>query len=147
VCYWATTLGKLFTPICLCRSQWDSGGAPGCRVKEPRFESRQLLWYAVMGTGCYTLPKSKNISAKTFGYIWFKTFDNKRCKHEEYWVANQARRAKSVAAASVVTSDFLCDCRASRTTAIRNGFGAAAGNNFSTLSQTLSVSQEYFTYQ
>jgi len=31
--YRATTLGKLFTPTCLCRSQWSSGGMTDCSVR------------------------------------------------------------------------------------------------------------------
>jgi len=29
----ATTLGKLFTPMCLCRSQWSSGNMPYFSVR------------------------------------------------------------------------------------------------------------------
>jgi len=52
-------------------------------------------------------------------------------KYEVQLVANQESKAKSVAASSAATSDFLCDCRASRTTATRVGF--SVGNTFSTL--------------
>ena len=36
---WVTTLGKLFTPVCVCRSQWSSGSVHGCGVRGPRIES------------------------------------------------------------------------------------------------------------
>jgi len=36
-----TTLGKLFTPIFLCRSQWFSGRMLGCGVR------CQLFWYSL----------------------------------------------------------------------------------------------------
>ena len=59
-------------------------------------------------------------------------------------MANQVRRAKSVAASSAMMSDFLCDCKASRTTATRSGF-SVAGDKFSTL-PTHTLCQSHHTY-
>ena len=49
-----TTLGKLFTPTCLCRSQWFSGGMtdPGVRGRGQLCLSRQPLRCTALGTGC-----------------------------------------------------------------------------------------------
>ena len=49
-----TTLGKLFTPTCLGRSQWFSDGMIGCGVRGrgQLCLSRQPLRYTALGTGC-----------------------------------------------------------------------------------------------
>ena len=49
-----TTLGKLFTPMCLSRSQWFGDGMTDCGVRG-RGElclSRQPLWCTALGMGC-----------------------------------------------------------------------------------------------
>jgi len=52
--YWVTTLGKLFTPTCLSRSQWFSDGMIDCGVTgcNQLCLSRQPLRCTVLGTGC-----------------------------------------------------------------------------------------------
>jgi len=49
-----TTLGKLFTPMCLCRSQWSSDGMIDCGVRGcgQLCLSRQPLRCTALGTGC-----------------------------------------------------------------------------------------------
>jgi len=57
LCCRVTTLGKLFTPTCLCRSQWSSGSVPGNGVRGcmPLCLSQHRLWYTALGTGCTAL--------------------------------------------------------------------------------------------
>ena len=52
-----TTLGKLFAPMCLCRSQWFSGSMPDCGVRGrgQLCLSRQPLWCTALGMGCTSL--------------------------------------------------------------------------------------------
>jgi len=52
--YWVTTLGKLFTPKCLCRSQWLSDGMIDCGVRGRGLLclSRQPLRCTALGMGC-----------------------------------------------------------------------------------------------
>ena len=38
------------------RLQWSSAGVPGCRWETAVSVLSQLLWYAVLGTGCSTFP-------------------------------------------------------------------------------------------
>jgi len=51
---WATILGKLFTPTCLCRSQWFSGGMTDCGVRGrgQLCLSRQPLRCTALDMGC-----------------------------------------------------------------------------------------------
>ena len=52
-----TTLGKLFTPMCLCGSLLSSGSMPGCGVRGhgQLCLSRQPLQCTALGTGCAPL--------------------------------------------------------------------------------------------
>jgi len=59
-----TTFGKLFTPLCLCRSQRSSGTMHNCGMRRPRFESHRgqlfsttatVMYCTALCTGCVAL--------------------------------------------------------------------------------------------
>jgi len=56
-CCRVTTLGKLFTPICLCMLWWSGGGMSNCSVRGhgQLCLSRQPLRYTALGTSCAPL--------------------------------------------------------------------------------------------